>query len=242
MTAKLQGIKLYTSKSKMALLAFLAYNAKLRLLPKKFYGQSAEDAILQILLPEKNGVYIDIGCGNPIKTSNTFVFYKRGWKGVVVDPISLNQKLFRILRPKDKFILSVVGGKTPTTKFWEFRPYEYSTANQVLAEDLISTNRANLVDTKILPNLSMSDLNFPMSPQQPSLLCIDVESLDFEVLLSNDWDRILPRVICVEELNSSTKPDQIESFLKSVGYTKYAWLGISSIYLHKKLSREDLEF
>ena len=87
----LREAKVYFSKSKMALLAFLAYNVKLRLLPKKFYGQSAEDAILQILLPERNGVYIDIGCGNPIKTSNTFVFYKRGWKGVVVDPISLNQ-------------------------------------------------------------------------------------------------------------------------------------------------------
>jgi hypothetical protein len=37
----------------MALLAFLAYNIKLRFLLKKFYGQSAEDAILQILLPEK---------------------------------------------------------------------------------------------------------------------------------------------------------------------------------------------
>jgi len=223
----------------MALLAFLAYNVKLRFSPKKFYGQSAEDAILQILLPEKNGIYIDIGCGNPIKTSNTFVFYKRGWKGLVVDPISLNQKLFRILRPKDKFILSVVGSKTPTTKFWEFRPYEYSTANQELAQELIATNRVNLVDIKVLPNLEMSDLDFPMNPQQPSLLCIDVESLDFEVLLSNDWKRILPRVICVEELSSPTKPDQIESFLNSVGYAKYAWVGISSIYLHKQLSGGD---
>ena len=239
MTTKLQGIKLYLSKSRVALLAFLAYNIKILFSPRKFYGQSSEDAILQILLPEKKGVYIDIGCGNPIKTSNTYVFYKRGWRGVVVDPISLNQQLFRIIRPKDKFILSVVGSKTPKTKFWEFRPYEYSTASQELAEELIATNRANLVDIRELPNLSMSDLDFPMSPQKPSLLCIDVESLDYEVLLSNDWGRILPRVICVEELDSATKLNQIESFLKSVGYAKYAWVGISSIYLYKEfLGRE----
>ena len=224
MTIRSQEIKLYLSKSRVAFLAFLAYNIKIFLSPKKFYGQSSEDAILQILLPEKNGMYIDIGCGNPIKTSNTYVFYKRGWRGVVVDPISLNQKLFRILRPNDKFILSVVGGKTLTSKFWEFRPYEYSTVNQELAEELITNNRANLVEINELPNLAMSDLDFPMNPQQPSLLCIDVESLDYEVLLSNDWERILPRVICVEELNSATKPDQIESFLKSVGYMKYAWV------------------
>jgi len=240
MTTKFRGIKLYLSKSRVALLAFLAYNIKIRFSPRKFYGQSSEDAILQILLPEKNGVYVDIGCGNPIKTSNTFVFYKRGWRGVVIDPISLNQKLFRILRPKDKFILSVVGSKTPTTKFWEFRPYEYSTANQELAEELMATNRATLVDIKLLPNLAMSDLDFPMSPQQPSLLCIDVESLDYEVLLSNDWKRILPRVICVEEFISATKPDKIESFLKSVGYVKCAWVGISSIYIHKQFSGHGL--
>jgi hypothetical protein len=137
--------------------------------------------------------------------------------------------------------LSVVGTKSPNTKFWEFRPYEYSTANQELAEELIATNRANLVNIKVLPNLAMSDLDFSMSPRQPSLLCIDAESLDFEVLLSNDWNRILPRVICIEEFNSPTKPGQIENFLNSVGYAKYAWVGISSIYLHKKFSGDELK-
>ena len=240
MSIGFQDVKFYISKSKFALPAFLAYNLKIRFFPKSFYGQSSEDAILQILLPEKSGVYIDIGCGNPIKTSNTFVFYKRGWRGIVIDPISLNQKLFCMLRPKDKFILSVVGSDNPKTKFWEFRPYEYSTANEKLALELIKTKQAKLIDMKLLPNLALSELSISMNPEQPSLLCIDVESLDYEVLLSNDWARILPRVICVEEITSSTEPNEIEIFLNSIGYAKYAWVGISSIYIHKLWSGHSL--
>ena len=107
MSTSIQEFKAYLSKSRFAFLAFLIYNIKILIRPKKFYGQLSEDAILQTLWPEKKGFYLDIGCGNPIKTSNTYVFYKRGWRGIVIDPVSLNQKLFRILRPKDKFILSV---------------------------------------------------------------------------------------------------------------------------------------
>ena len=51
MSKVLKEAKAYFSKSKLALLAFFVYNMKLGFSPKKFYGQSAEDAILQILLP-----------------------------------------------------------------------------------------------------------------------------------------------------------------------------------------------
>ncbi len=220
--------------SRFALLFFFAHNFKILFSPKKFYGQLSEDAILQNLLPEKNGIYIDIGCGNPIKTSNTYVFYRRGWNGVVVDPISINQKLFRIFRPRDKFILSLVGGTTSMIKFWELRPYEYSTANQEIAEKLIATNLAKLMSTKLIANFSLRDLDYSMDPRQPSLLCIDAESLDYEVLLSNDWERILPRVICVEEKTSPTELSEINNLLVSLGYIKYAWVGVSSIYTYKE--------
>ena len=33
----------------------------------KYFGQTAEDAILQIYLPERKGFYLDIGAGRPIK-------------------------------------------------------------------------------------------------------------------------------------------------------------------------------
>jgi hypothetical protein len=227
-----QFVKESLSRSRWSLLFFLAYNYKIRLSPRKFYGQLSEDAILQTLLPERNGSYLDIGCGNPIKTSNTFVFYRRGWSGTVVDPILLNKKLFKLMRPKDRFILAVVGGTTASTKFWEMRPYEYSTANQSIAEELVSRKIAHLVAVSHIPSLAMADLDISMKPRDPTLLCIDAESFDYHVLVSNDWKKILPRVICVEEVADPNVPRKIENFLEEFGYTKYAWVGLSSVYIH----------
>jgi hypothetical protein len=44
-------------------------NAMFSLKSRKFYSQTAEDALLQRLLPEKKGTYFDIGGGHPISNS-----------------------------------------------------------------------------------------------------------------------------------------------------------------------------
>ena len=33
----------------------------------------------------KKGYYIDIRCNQPIDESNTYIFYKLGWKGLAID-------------------------------------------------------------------------------------------------------------------------------------------------------------
>ena len=45
----------------------------------RFYGQTAEDAVLQFLLKFDKGFYIDIGAGKPKRGSNTQVFLSQGW-------------------------------------------------------------------------------------------------------------------------------------------------------------------
>ena len=61
----------------------------------RYFGQTAEDAILKIYLPEKKGFYLDIGAGRPIKGSNTYFLYIRGWAGVCIEPITVNSKLLK---------------------------------------------------------------------------------------------------------------------------------------------------
>lgn len=46
-----------------------------------------DDIQLNKLIKEKTpGVYIDIRCWHPVKASNTYFFYLRGWKGICIDP------------------------------------------------------------------------------------------------------------------------------------------------------------
>jgi len=60
-----------------------------------------EDKMLLQLLP-KTGTYLDIGCSQPIKYSNTWLLYLRGWKGTCVDTRKIRR--FKWFRPRDTFI------------------------------------------------------------------------------------------------------------------------------------------
>jgi hypothetical protein len=76
-----------------------------------------------------------------------------------------------------------------------------------------------------------------MSPKDPTILSIDVEGFDLEVLKSNDWSRVIPRVICVEELGNlqplEDLPSQIQMYLEMQGYILKTRTILSSIFVHK---------
>lgn len=59
-------------------------------------------------------------------------------------------------------------------------------------------------------------------------LDVDVEGLDYEVLLSNDWERFRPRFVCVEALQHDDDPTH--SFLLGLGYRLIVSTGRSRIY------------
>jgi hypothetical protein len=79
----------------------------------------------------------------------------------------------------------------------------------------------------------LSSLGFVASPLDPSLLDVDVEDLDLEVLESNDFSTFCPRVIIVEERRQPIEAEtEISLFLASQGYVLCAVTIHNSIYAH----------
>ena len=61
--------------------------------------------------------YVDIGCYNPIRFSNTYKLYQKGWSGIVIEPNINKTKYWKSIRPNDLIINSALvpesyGGKT----------------------------------------------------------------------------------------------------------------------------------
>ena len=217
-------------------LRFVIHEIRKTLIPQRYFGQTAEDVILGIYLPEKVGSYIDIGAGRPVSGSNTYGFYKRGWRGVCVDPISENCRLFRLFRPSDKILNCLVGPDSKSIDFWEFEPYEYSTADQMVADRVIQVDGVRLLEKSSKAILPLSQIASPTSPIEASLLSVDVEGFDLEVLKSNDWEKYRPRVICVEEWGSTLDDSfksEVGAFLISKNYQRKAWTGLSSIFVEQ---------
>jgi hypothetical protein len=65
-----------------------------------------------------------------------------------------------------------------------------------------------------------------------NLLCIDCEGMDLAVLQGNDWERVRPRVVCVEAKDSGEE-GAIFGFLKPKGYEPVARAGYSLLYRQK---------
>lgn len=68
----------------------------------KSYSQEGEDLLLsRIFGDKKDGFYIDVGAHHPFRFSNTYLLYKRGWRGINIDAMPGSMKLFNRFRPRD---------------------------------------------------------------------------------------------------------------------------------------------
>ena len=208
----------------------------------KFYSQFGEDTILKKYLQENKGFYLDIGSGDPVRGSNTFFLYKKGWSGILIDPLSRNVFSSKIIRKKDKIIRGLVGATDKSYPFYEMYPYEYSTTNNEIVKDLINNGKAKLVKKVQLNTFSVSELNLNINLDQPSLLSVDCEGFDLEVLKTIDLKTNKFRVICVEDFdfNPVSKTSGINQYLNENCYEIVDRAGPSSIYVKSSWLQENL--
>ncbi|MBP1652581.1 MAG: hypothetical protein H6Q26_2738, partial [Bacteroidetes bacterium] len=66
------------------------------------YSSEGEDLILKRIFDNKqNGTYVDVGAHHPFRVSNTYIFYKKRWKGINIDPNPGSKAMFDRYRPLD---------------------------------------------------------------------------------------------------------------------------------------------
>ena len=165
------------------------------------FSKSGEDMQLkQLLKVNRKGIYVDIGCWDPVKASNTYYFHLRGWKGVCIDPNPKMQKLFAQKRKSDIFVNSAVGSGNTTLIYYmledslsSMNTLDYSFIQQHQLEDkVVAKKEIQTVSLKAILEQHIKD------GEVIDFLDIDVEGFDLEVLKSNDWERFRPKVILIE--------------------------------------------
>lgn len=201
-------------------------------IPRIHWSQSGEDVILGELLPEQYGTYVDVGAAHPRLGSNTYFLYRRGWRGTLVEPNPASADRLRKARPRDRVIQAAAGAEDGTASFTMFRSDYLSSIDPEVARE--RADAGEVVEAVLQVSVvTLASLRLRVSPVEPSLLSIDCEGADFEVLRGNDWGAFVPRVICVEEPASTlTSPTAIRAFLQDHGYALTAHTGLSAVYLH----------
>lgn len=207
-----------------------------RLRAKRYWSQTGEDVVVAQYLPERTGHFVDVGAGRPTVENNTWHLYKRGWTGVLVDPLPMNCREARWTRRRDRIIQSACGRQEGTAEIFVMEPWQYTTVSrdQVAKACQHGAKLKKRYKTRIIP---LNSLNLRSTPMSPSLMSVDVEGFELEVLLGNDWSQFRPRVILVEDhsiaesdiRNTNSPTDEL---LRSEGYKLRAFTGLTSVYVH----------
>jgi len=196
------------------------------------YAQHGEDLQMAQLLKEAraHGPYVDVGCNHPFKLSNTFLLYRRGWRGLCVDPLPRFAPLYARWRPQDRFVRMAIGETAGTLPFYEFESDVLSTLDAGLAAQyqkqsyrLRATGSVQVARLDTL--LERSDLQAPLS-----LLSIDIEGHELPALKSIDLARWRPALICLEVATADGRRNEgAIAYLAEQGYQTALDLGLNLV-------------
>lgn len=200
-------------------------------LKNRSYSQKFEDLLISGLVGDKIGSYVDVGSGLPCFGSNTYLFYKRGWRGILVDPIPRNIALSKIFRRGDVCLNMGVGEEDSIIDFFLIDPYEFSTFDSDLAHRRLTEQFATLKKIVQIPVRPLSEILASRIFPHPILLSVDTEGFEMQVLKGIDWMQFKPDIICIEEFqNPIQNATPVKLYLQDIGYSLTYYTGLSSIY------------
>jgi FkbM family methyltransferase len=189
------------------------------------FAQEGEDMILNKLLEgKKNGFYIDVGAHHPFKYSNTYYFYKKGWKGINIDPLPGSMAMFDQYRPLDtnlEIAISLNPGEL------EYHMFDIPVLNSFSKEAVAYAEtkwKQKVRSTKKVYTESLANVlrKYQHLFKTIDFMSIDVEGYDLEVLQSNDWNQFKPSFLLIEDrdINLSNLHESLTFvYLKDQGYS-----------------------
>ena len=208
---------------------------------KKGFSESGEDFIARYLMGTKKGMYIDIGAGNPVVGSNSYLFYKSGWRGVAVDPNSKLTLSWKLVRPKDKFLPIAIGSQTGTVEFYEYRNDLRSTISPQVHSFYESQKAEFKTSTVRIESLTFLFEKF-IKNEENVFLSVDVEGQELDTLNSLDFAKFKPTLIAVENWKLPwSEKNEVGNFLQTKDYRLVAYSGLTAFYMQSHSISDLLE-
>ena len=183
------------------------------------YAAEGTDRIIESLLDHpRRGFYVDVGANHPVNASNTFEFYRRGWRGLTIDGSAKMVAAQRAVRPLDTAVQAVVSDGERDAVFTEFESSDVS--SMVPANVKAWHGRTRIVaEHRVRTRTLASICQEHAVPARFEFLSVDVEGHDLEVLRSHDFDAYRPRLVVVEVLGDAEQ--SVTAYLASQGYTRF---------------------
>jgi FkbM family methyltransferase len=203
------------------------------------FSQCGEDGILAHMLRMPKGTFVDIGAYHPYHSSNTYLFYRKGWRGINIDASPGSMEEFKKLRPEDINLEVAISNEDKELDYYfldeghQMNTFSKETLDRIgYSKEIkkvikIKTQRLADILEKYMPN---KEINF---------FSIDVEGLELSVLQSNNWDKFRPMIILLESFDviddKNTYDVEIREYLGNKGYKLFAKIPLGVFFVRNDL-------
>jgi FkbM family methyltransferase len=163
------------------------------------YSMQGEDLLLRSMMKGKLrngklGFYADLGSHDCRYGSNSYLFYRYGWRGVCVDPNPKFADHYAKIRPRDTFVNAAVG---MAGEGYFVRAESEPSSYVVRAGENPGSSQDGATQLTFLPLEELFDRHVPPGVEI-DFMNMDIEGGELSALQSNNWSRYRPDIIVIE--------------------------------------------
>ena len=196
---------------------------KRKILYKKIsYSYGGVDLLVDYIFKnKKKGLYVDVGAQHPVSNNNTYLLYKRGWRGINIDLDIENIKLHNLARQNDLNLCEAISSKSKEIDLFFYHDKSpINTVEKIVAD----TKKQKIKEIKKVKTKTLNQILDINKIEHINYLNIDVEGHELHVLKGLDLIKYKPDVISVEYLDLTMKKlefknNNIDNVLNSKLYT-----------------------
>lgn len=185
-----------------------------------YYSQHGEDFLLNKLLDKQTGFFVEVGCIDGLRFSNTLFFEKLGWKGICIEAHNDYIELLEENRPNSTIVHCAIGDKDKDeVTFYANSRGSLSSLDKSSEErwrkDYIE-DFSGFVE-QVVTERTLTSVFDQFKIGEIDILSIDIEGYEIPALEGLDFSKYRPNVLIVESDNKDHK-NRITELLNDYGY------------------------
>lgn len=201
-----------------------------------YYSQHGEDAILDLMFKDhQDGFFIEVGCIDGRRFSNTLTFEERGWKGMCIEAHAGYIDMLKKNRPNSIVCHCAAGETDEDAIFYANARGSLSTLDKT-KETHWQNNYAPYFsgfEEQRVKKVRLSTLLDAYQISEIDILSLDIEGYEVEALKGLDLFRHRPKAMVIES-DDLTHEAELDNLILPNGYTKAFKLSTNLIYLRDK--------
>lgn len=185
------------------------------------YSQCGEDAvIIEAFADKRTGFFVEIGCIDGWRFSNTLALERLGWDGLCVEAHPGYIDALRANRPSSRVVHAAAGDvDRKGVAFFQNARGSLSTLDASLEAEYAERFGAFFsgFDETTVPMRSLTSMLDELGGRTPNVVSIDAEGCDHLVVRGLDLDRYRPDLVLVEA-DEPGQAEEIRRAFEDAGY------------------------